>query len=683
MSLQIWLPLIKNLKNQGVKDSTVTASNATLSTSIGKLGGSYSFNGSSSYLLGTHDFISNSTDDWTFACWFRLNATTTGQTLFSCRTAAAASGITIFYYGSQWLIDDGARWQFTPTTTIAKDTWYHLCVIRKKGVGKFLYINGVLDSSTTTTGTPTIVNTSLYSIGLCQSGATTVSGNPLNGYINDVRFYNHALSLAEVKEISKGLIVHYQLSDMYSSDNLIVNGYGELGSENWSSSGYISTSEIPSDHSEIKASFHSGNSTLQYIPIIQNHTYTIRGFIKAMANQSGTTYPSLYAYDIDKNMIQYYQTRDGFNTTYLTTLAQPLHKGDTVIYATDLSAWTTGDNYYFHVAIFGYKDSKGYTYPDLIYTHDAPAFGTKTDKSHINKTDNTITLNSAFTGEDRPAGTTICQSTEGSTYYYPWGGITISSISDWVEKSVNFKPSNVNRLKAAVYVRWSTYAKCYIAGNKLIDNNANSNSVTDCSGYSNHGTRSGNTSISTSTPRYDLSTVFDGSSGIIEAEPLPSETLTISIWIKTSWTSSSGYRLAVHDKNTGLAIGWASNQLITYVGTANGGSGSRIDITTTNYAANKWNHIVVVKTGSTTRNVYVNGILATPSSANYWGGDLNKLNIGGRHINGVYSAFFNGQLSDFRAYATALSADDVMRLYNTAASVAKNGAMLGYEMKEV
>ena len=393
MSLQLWLPLTKDSRNYGATNSNITVNNATVNTN-GKLGSCYSFNGTSSYLLGTHNFITNNLQDWTFSCWMKINATTAGQTLFSCRTSVSSTGITVFYYGSQWYIDDGARWQFTPTVTIAKDTWYHVCVIRKKGVGKYLYINGVLDSSTATTGTPTIISTTNYTIGASQNTSTTASGNWVNGYLNDIRFYDHAISMAELKEISKGLVVHYKLDEFYSSDNLIVNGFGELGTENWNSASYISTTEIPPNHPEIKASVYSGNSTKAYIPIIKNHSYTMSGYIKQQGTATTNTYPSLFAYDIDKKQIQCHHTKDGFaNAAYMTTLSQPLHKGDTVIHATDLSAWTTADtNHYFHVAIFGYKDSRGYVYPDMFYTQDSPSFGSKEDKSNIDKTNNTINI---------------------------------------------------------------------------------------------------------------------------------------------------------------------------------------------------------------------------------------------------------------------------------------------------
>jgi hypothetical protein len=225
----------------------------------------------------------------------------------------------------------------------------------------------------------------------------------------------------------------------------------------------------------------------------------------------------------------------------------------------------------------------------------------------------------------------------------------------------------------------------YIAGNKLVDNFFNDDTIMDSSGYSNHGTKNGKVTMSSDTIRHSASTRFDGSTAYIEAPGLPLETKTISVWVKTSWVTPSGvYKHIMHDKQSGLSLAWgaANGNFITYIGSAAGGTGSCIDIRTTSYAANQWNHIAVVKTGDTTRDVYVNGVKATPSANNWWGGDQNTLNIGCRHQSGSYRDFFDGRIADFRAYVTALTADDIKRLYEVSASVSKNNSMLGYEMKE-
>lgn len=203
----------------------------------------------------------------------------------------------------------------------------------------------------------------------------------------------------------------------------------------------------------------------------------------------------------------------------------------------------------------------------------------------------------------------------------------------------------------------------------------------DTSGNMYDGVRTGTLVQTADTPRYQTCTTFNGTDSFIESDPLPLSTQTISVWLKTTWSSSSGYRMAMHDKNTGLAIGWSGVQLITYVGTSNGGTGSRID-TTNIWTANTWHHVVVVKTGDKTRTVYIDGVECAASSTNYWGGDLVKLNIGARHISGSYAAYFNGLISDFRAYATQLTQAQVLDLYKSCGSVSDTGRLLTYELVE-
>lgn len=197
-----------------------------------------------------------------------------------------------------------------------------------------------------------------------------------------------------------------------------------------------------------------------------------------------------------------------------------------------------------------------------------------------------------------------------------------------------------------------------------------------------NGTTTGTLTTSTDSGRYSNSLVFSGSQRI-ETDSLSSEVKTVSVWAKTTWASvsSSNYQFIFHDTGAKLCMGFASAGLLTYVGSSNGGVGSYV-ATSGKYLANQWNHIVVIITGDTTRQVYINGQLATNNANNYFSGDLNKLLIGCRHSGGVYRHYFKGQLSDFRAYATELSEADVLELYQVGAKIYKNGNFYTYEAVE-
>jgi len=171
--LKLWIPGTKDIENKGLSgDVTLINHNVTLNNN-GKIGNCLCFDATGEYLMGSPGPI-DSTFDWTFACWMKVNSSHYGC-LFSQRAVESSAGIGIFYYKTQWIIDDGVRWRFTPITDIQPDTWYHICVVRKSGVGKYLYVNGTLDSSTDTTGNPTGINPDYFAIGNSQNSATTVN----------------------------------------------------------------------------------------------------------------------------------------------------------------------------------------------------------------------------------------------------------------------------------------------------------------------------------------------------------------------------------------------------------------------------------------------------------------------------------------------------------------------------
>lgn len=309
MALQVWLPLLGNLENQGLTSTTLTNTNAVVNAN-GKIGQCYQFS-ANAYLLGTSAPLNNNTEEWSYACWLKLTSTAAGC-LLSNRIQTSTAGIAVFYYGSQWLIDDGVRWSFTPVTQLTTGRWYHICVTRKKGVGKCLYIDGVLDSSTTTTGTPTDANTSHYSIGASQTGQTSVSGNALNGYLNDVRVYDHCLSDKEVKELSKGLIAHFPLADPYveyTTNIVTVQKYESGASTGWGghsavTSDYDSTNDpVPSNTISKITCTYSGSGgggfgyRAQSVTVSPSTTYTYSAYVKTEDDFATANANILYRYE--------------------------------------------------------------------------------------------------------------------------------------------------------------------------------------------------------------------------------------------------------------------------------------------------------------------------------------------------------------------------------------------------
>lgn len=607
MSLQIWLPLNGNLKNNGCDGGTVSSVNASTSTS-GKIGSCYSFNGSSSYLLGTHSFLSNSTPDWSFACWMKLNSTSAGQCLFSCRTIVDQKGIAVFYYGSTWLIDDGVRWQFTPTVTIVANKWYHVCVVHKKDVGKYLYINGSLDSSTTTTSTPTVASTTNFTIGNSQTSSTAASGNPLNGYLNDVRIYDHALSVAEVKELAKGLVCHYKLDDYKGLPNLVSNSKTFSG---WSAaSGWT---QVTTDNGSVGYRFTrtgaTSNNWVRLIPTLKIN---------------GNDYPNGITVSLDLLT----PSKADINQKCIGSIQTYQESGSRIGWAEP--GWDLTN------VIDGKWSRVSYAFSQTLLLRN---------------------------------------NTSGTTYSYTQFSFQLVQNGDITIRNIKIEDGDVSTL----YIPNSSDAEYKALG-------YDSTTITDCSGNGYDGTLSGTLTASTDTARYGLSTNFNKSGYIINGSlGLTTTAFTVNIWVKPRTTSSQHFLFGTFSTwpNNGIGIyrDSGSNKYQCVIRSAGESTYSGKSITTT---LNVWNMITVTYSG-TVYTGYLNG--AKSFEVTYGSsGNVTHPNImvGNSKYNSTpASENEEALISDVRLYATCLSADDVKRLYNTAASVSKNGSLLGYEFNEV
>lgn len=211
--------------------------------------------------------------------------------------------------------------------------------------------------------------------------------------------------------------------------------------------------------------------------------------------------------------------------------------------------------------------------------------------------------------------------------------------------------------------------------------------VYDCSGYNHHGVAIGTLSTSSGSPRYSSCTQFGHDANYIEftnftfmPQLLPDE-WSFAFWV---YNQDAGDRSIIFS-NYGLG-GVGSNSFgfekaaneclrVAYVS----GRFDRI-IPNSEMTVNEWTHFVVTKTKAHLVSVYKNGVLIDSYTNENCASRGIQYRIGrdSREDN----TRLKGRLSDFRIYATVLSAEDALGLYQTAGSIDNNGNIYAYELKE-
>ena len=693
MGLQIWLPLRDNLENKGLANITVAQVNTTIDTN-GKIGSCYSFNGTNSgFTIYNAPQISNWTES-TVCFWIKDAPIGKTQCIINHRSIAG-KGLAVFLISNKIRVDtDNSQTSFSDTYNFSE--WTHVAIV-SKGTERKLYINGDLLETKTASEVNYTSSGSYASIGASSVNTTAFTGNWLQGLLNDFRLYDEALSPMQIKLISQGLVAHYLLNNNgLGSVNLLKNGFGELGAENWQNASNM-YDDVPANHPEIYHSYKKVESS-EFIPIYQNHEYKFSTWIKTAAT-SGNSYPSLCPYDVDKKFIYHYNCTNGFNLATMTTLTQELKKGDTKIYVNDLSEWNANSGHnYNYAALFGYKDSTGYIYPDGVYTRDLGTFGSGTSaKTNLDKTNNIITLNSAYTGEDKPVGTKVCASTAGTTYFYPLGTISYASITDWVYKEGTFVNNNP-RLAVARYVRVYAYDNCYQAGITLTDLtllSTEDNIEYDVSGYCNNGTKYNITDYVFDSPRYSIATKFNNTDGYINIGRggMVKDAITVNIWAYTddwsvltisdkiiSCTEAGGWNFEIENsKKIKFVVGTGTTSNAYYSATGR----------TVAQISEGWHMFTGTYDGFTVK-FYIDGALEKSNTAlttktPLYYHRVNSILIGAEASSTATSAagsYFNGNLSDVRIYATALSESDIASLYNNSAFVDSSGNVYATEYVE-
>ena len=252
---------------------------------------------------------------------------------------------------------------------------------------------------------------------------------------------------------------------------------------------------------------------------------------------------------------------------------------------------------------------------------------------------------------------------------------TTSAAAEWgyvVNGSKVTASDNTYYLYANVQVESKDHATPFTSSTRT------ATTVYDCSGYSNNGTIKGSLSCVDDSPRYNVSTYFSANTNQIVLPYINysgfGNSYTISWWAKGNpqmmWGFANGNRLNIPYAGFYANTGDGSSNPFYIPGTTT--------TITSPLSTTEFKHYVAVGDGSTLK-LYVNGV-HYGTAKTYKALTGTQIYINGWNSSGDYGGV--ECVSDFRIYATALSADDIKELYNTSAIVCNNGAMLAYELEE-
>ena len=553
MSLLVWLPLNGSINNQGVGDLTCTTS-GPLYKSAGKLGEScLNLNKRVSFTCpqlanlqsfsvcfwGMSEASSTLTTDWQDLIGF-IDVSSSGSSgNFRWETCYAYNAPGIHWHDNVvYALASDSNGSSTHTTQ--RGVWCHCCVVfdnENKTVST--YSNGKLISINKHTGGK------FNSTGSFYLGET----NNIEGRIQDVRFYDHCLSTREIKEISKGMVLHYPLNQQERLVNLIPNSYINETSASYGFAGR-------------GASLTAGK------------TYTL--FVNGRV--------------IDG---------DGRLETY--------------IYNTD---WTESTNN-------GTKSNVDVTYR-LVFTPKTTGIYSITSYSLVS------------------------QGVPGGNVHLNWYKLVEGNVTSMLNWSP--APSDASSWGFTEY---------------------------DTSGNRNNGviTQSTIPIYNDSSPRYGGCYTFDTTAKYITV-PLGTtgfkDSYTISYWAKIAnmngsmaWGFGNGNRLNIFPADGVF-------HLNTGDGYENPIKNGDTSVSFSPYN-NAWHHYALTGDG-TTANLYIDGSLVG-TALKYRSITGTQLYISGWNTNSEYK-WSGGQISDFRIYATALSATDIKELYNAPFAVSNNGVLL-------
>jgi len=212
--------------------------NATLSSPIvnlsGRYGGGYEFDGTETKAFSVADADNLNLTNFTISFWFRRKGDSCdGSCAFGgCYsddvdviTAKGGGGGDGGAIDSNWIIginfsstlvfcgerDGGTDYFVGGLTAVNDDEWYH-GVITNDGATVTVYLNGALENSAATGGTPD-TNVVDVGVGVGLEGASSTVNGAFNGTIDEFRIWNKTLTADEIYHLYSSNLQKYGMQD--------------------------------------------------------------------------------------------------------------------------------------------------------------------------------------------------------------------------------------------------------------------------------------------------------------------------------------------------------------------------------------------------------------------------------------------------------------------------------------
>ena len=600
--LKVWFPGTNDTEDYGlggtqwINDNVVVADN-------GKLGKCLSFNGSNSRLSTTNFELSN---NWSFACWAKDDSSVTNWRLLimlNTTGSDADTQMSFWLHTGEKRFEVCANGKYVSTVKYVPGQWNHFAATYD-GSQILIYLNGVKVYTLADTNEQLARhNLTIGARGTNANGGHEGATSYFYGLVNDLRIWdNQVISPREIKELSKGLVLHYPLA-MPGQENLVTGSNTNSTSTNkWFG------------HSSV-----GGNASTIEVDETGTNCVKVTRDSTAQSSWDFLSYDALL-----RNQLK-------TNTTYTLSF-----------------------------------DAK----PSV---------------------DGTITLNGFMNGNATNNMTTSVVQVQSNLLANKWNhcvyhcttlnsfdGITISGQIVYLLRSASLKGVNTTVLFKNIKVEEGEIDTPWVPNSAdafYTSLGFDDGIEYDVSGYGNNGTKVGTVTYDSDTPRYNTSTFIHSTSTYIVTQPFLTagfgNSYSFSWWAKVPdfsnkmmWGFADGIRL------NGIYNGILWN--------TGDGSDNPLYIpgTTTQVAApsgNVWHHYVM--TGDGTKNyVYVDGVLFGQSKTyKAISGSIIYINGFSNNTRYRYGTMY---ISDFRIYATALSADDVLELYHTSISLSHNGTLL-------